>query len=269
MSRRQRRPSHVRISIDDSELDALIAKVRSARAEFFGMAQVFGLQMRQQLRPDNNGFAYYGADDWRLYPVKGAKPKRWSREDPAYYKYGAIASSGNYQRDPGNVNSPPLFPLDFVGESAEYFKFGYMNRATRSVLTRMGASPYLYGIYRARAALIELSHGGPLVQMRNPQLSGYLFRKGAYSKLPHLEAARQGITAPSLGPAFMTNIHAPIAIALVAFELLNYGRRLREEQENLILDKEERMRNSTDMTSQEYKRWVKKNDEVYKKLVIW
>lgn len=241
-----RRDMFVRINVDDSALSVLVDRIRAAKYQVAeDTPYIRGIGMPVTGRANDKLIHYY------LTPV-GSGPM--VRQVQGY-------------SDPG-----AMMGLDYFDEAMDYFRFGYMNRATRSIVSAIpGMSQVLYGVYRARAMLIEFSRGtaGPLFTV-SPMVSGQDWSMGKLP--PNLQALYGKFTGAEVGPfqQALLNWHPLAAVGVGVVVTTQFLKWMKDSQEKLDEDKRDRMRESMgDMSEKEYRRWLRRQEFLYRSTRSW
>lgn len=244
------RDMFVRINIEDAALGTLVNKIRAAK-----------YQVRE-------GGGYMPYTKGVGMPVTGR-----AGDQPIHYYLTPVGAGPTMRAIQGYSDPGQIAGLDYIGESMDYFKFGYMNRATRSVLSAIpGMSQILYGAYRTRAMMVEFARGtgGPLFS-HAPFVSGQDWSMGNLP--PNVQATFgkfTGFESIPQGGAAMLNWHPLAAVGVGLVVASQFLRRMDQETKALNADAQRRMRASMDdMSEGEYLRWAKRNNLFYKGVRPW
>ena len=254
-----RRDMYAAIKFDLSGLDDVIAKLELAKA---------------QLKANPITETPIQGGNWPAGRYKaGFSPSiTGRRNDPGLQVYftplgeskNAMASS---YLEPGGK----LSGLSFVDEASDFYSMGYMNRATRSIMSQIpGVSPMLYALYRGRAALVEFGRGSGLgLYKTTPVASGQLWREGKLDKNIYEAFTGSEQFYPS-GTGAMMNVHAAISALVVATAFLQFAKQISDQIEELNNDKEKRMKESmSEMSDREFLRYMRANKKKLGGYAVW
>jgi hypothetical protein len=256
MSRRgNQKDIRAKIKIDTSAIDELVQRANRAKA-----------QIRQGI----------SGSSMRPYDYRGYSASRTGRQnDEGFVFYMRHVGSGGKGSAMANKYLEPtkLSGISMVEESADYFKFGYINRGTRTILSAIpGMNDILFGVYRFRSAMVEFGRGGGagLFTPGAPPISGQMFRGiKANTEASRIYGTYDGINSfQNQSPEL--NLHPFIAAAILGLMIAQWGNDVRRNKEELIEDRTSRYRDTlSTMDDREFLRWVKKDKDNRRRFRVW
>jgi hypothetical protein len=230
----------VRVEVDQTQLEGLLASIRSAKATH---SPIYGESFRAALPGTDPGV-------FRMTEVRGIRER------------GAMAASSMVDPQFGKLTG--LSPWQ---EAGAYYDIGYFDRATRSLLSQIpGMNRTLSMMYQVRAVMRTLRGGGALPSIV-PRISGRGGMPGAMGLFggDPLNPDIPGAGMAGLQTGFMPMIGAALMIARM-FGLIH---EIEQGIQRLERDRERAIRQQSDISHHEYERWLKTQSSKYRGLKPW